>query len=55
MLADGLTNALVQGPSLLAAMNARRYVFVTSEANRPEPADGAKRIPPVCWMAAPVP
>ena len=33
MLADALTQALVHCPSLLAAMNARRYVFVTSESS----------------------
>ena len=32
-LADALTKALVHCPSLLAAMNARRHVFVTSETN----------------------
>ena len=32
MLADALTNALVHCP-LLAAMNARRHVFVTSESS----------------------
>ena len=31
MLADASTKALVHCPSLLAAMNARRHVFVTSE------------------------
>ena len=33
MLADALTKALVHCPSLLAAMNARRHVFVTSESS----------------------
>ena len=33
MLADALTKALVHCPSLLAAMNARRYVFVTSDSS----------------------
>ena len=33
MLADALTKALVHSPSLLAAMNARRYVFVTSDSS----------------------
>ena len=33
MLADALTKPLVHCPSLLAAMNARRYVFVTSESS----------------------
>ena len=32
MLADALTNALVHCPSLLAAMNARSHVFVTSHS-----------------------
>ena len=34
MLADALTKALVHCPSLLAAINARRYVFVTSHSSR---------------------
>ena len=33
MLADALTKALVHCPSLLAAMNARRHVFVTYETS----------------------
>ena len=33
MLADALTRALVHCPSLLAAMNASRHVFVTSESS----------------------
>ena len=33
MLADALTKALVHCPSLLAAMNARRHVFVTSDSS----------------------
>ena len=33
MLADVLAKALVHCPSLLAAMNARRYVFVTSDSS----------------------
>ena len=33
MPADDLTKALVHCPSLLAAMNARRYVFVTSDSS----------------------
>ena len=33
MLAEALTKALVHCPSLLAAMNARRHVFVTSESS----------------------
>ena len=33
MPADALTKALVHCPSLLAAMNARRHVFVTSESS----------------------
>ena len=33
MLADALTKALVHCPSLLAAMNARRYVFVTPDSS----------------------
>ena len=33
MLADALTKALVHCPSLLAATNARRHVFVTSESS----------------------
>ena len=33
MLADALTKALVHSPSLLAAMNARRYVFVASDSS----------------------
>ena len=33
MLADALTKALVHCPSLLAVMNARRYVFVTFESS----------------------
>ena len=33
MLADALMKALVHCPSLLAAMNARRHVFVTSESS----------------------
>ena len=33
MLADALTKALVHCTSLLAAMNARRHVFVTSESS----------------------
>ena len=33
MLADALTKALVHCPSLLAAMNARRCVFVTSDSS----------------------
>ena len=33
MLADALTKALVHCPLLLAAMNARRFVFVTSDPN----------------------
>ena len=33
MLADASTKALVHCPSLLAAMNARRYVFVTSDSS----------------------
>ena len=36
MLADALTKALVHCPSLLAAMNARRYVFVTSDSSTGE-------------------
>ena len=34
MLADALTKALVHCPSLLAAMNARRHVFVTSDSSK---------------------
>ena len=33
MLTDALTKALVHCPSLLAAMNARRHVFVTSDSS----------------------
>ena len=33
ILADALTKTLVHCPSLLAAMNARRYVFVTSDSS----------------------
>ena len=33
MFADALTKVLVHCPSLLAAMNARRYVFVTSDSS----------------------
>ena len=33
MLADSLTKALVYCPSLLAAMDARRHVFATSESS----------------------
>ena len=36
MVADALTNPLVHWNSLLAAMNARRYVFVTSESSTGE-------------------
>ena len=36
MLADALTKALVHCPSLLATMNARRYVFVTSDSSTSE-------------------
>ena len=33
MLVDALTKALAHCPSLLAAMNARRYVFVTPDSS----------------------
>ena len=36
MLADALTKPLVHCPSLLAAMNARHYVFLTSESSTGE-------------------
>ena len=48
VLADALTKALVHCPSLLAAMNARRYVFVT-----PDSSTGARTTLPPTSAAVP--